>query len=368
MKRLRISVVVSALLGALFVVPGVTPAGAAPTIETIASGLDSPRGLSFGRNGALYVAEGGRGGDGPCFPGPEGGNVCAGTTGAITRIWRGEQSRVLEGLPSIAAEGTGDEGLGPVDVALRNSRMFIVLGLGADPAERPEGSHFGTLIRAEIDQSAAPGYEVVADLAAFEGEQDPDGQGPDSNPHSVLALDGRRIVADAGGNSLLHVKPGGTISVLATFPNRQVPDPFGGPDAPPVDMQSVPTSVAQGPDGAYYVGQLTGFPFPVGEAQVLRVEPGEEPTVYATGFTNIIDLAFDEAGNLYVLEIDQDSILFGEDFAGRLIRVNTDGSQDVLVEEGLFAPGGVAIGPDGAAYVTTCTVCAGGGSVVRITT
>jgi hypothetical protein len=36
-------------------------------------------------------------------------------------------------------------------------------------------------------------------------------------------------------------------------------------------MQAVPTSVAVAPDGAYYVGQLTGFPFPVGGARVFRV-------------------------------------------------------------------------------------------------
>lgn len=112
----------------------------------------------------------------------------------------------------------------------------------------------------------------------------------------------------------------------------------------------------------------SGFPFPVGGANVYRVVAGNTPTVFADDFTNIIDIAFDAAGNLYVLEIDQDSLLFGEDLAGRLVRVNTDGSRDVLIDEGLFAPGGVAIGPDGAAYVTTCTVCPGGGSVLRVAT
>jgi sugar lactone lactonase YvrE len=97
------------------------------------------------------------------------------------------------------------------------------------------------------------------------------------------------------------------------------------------------------------------------------VVPDEAPTVFAAGFTNVIDIAFDKAGNLYVLEIDQSSLLFDPEFDGRLVRVNTDGSQDVLVYEGLFAPDGIAIGPDGAAYVTTCTVCPGAGSVVRIT-
>ena len=191
MKRLRTLLLMSALIGAIVVVPSATPAAAAPTITTIASGLDAPRGLSFGRNGALFVAEAGRGGDGACFPGPEGDNVCLGDSGAITRIWRGTQERVLEGLPSLAAEGTGEGALGPHDVAPRHGNLFVVIGLGADPALRDEfapGSALGTLIRSE---GGSGRYEVVADLAQFEATEDPDGE-PDTNPHSVLALDGRR--------------------------------------------------------------------------------------------------------------------------------------------------------------------------------
>src|SRR3954454_1634206 len=52
-----------------------------PTV--IASGLDSPRLLSFGPHGALYVPEAGSGGSGPCVAGPTG-RVCFGRTGALT--------------------------------------------------------------------------------------------------------------------------------------------------------------------------------------------------------------------------------------------------------------------------------------------
>jgi hypothetical protein len=51
----------------------------------------------------------------------------------------------------------------------------------------------------------------VADIAAYEGTADPDGDGADSNPNSVVSQFLRSVVADAGGNDLLRVGPGGRI-------------------------------------------------------------------------------------------------------------------------------------------------------------
>ena len=66
----------------------VKEAAEATTVEIIASGLDSPRGLTFGPDGVLYVTEAGRGGDGPSIPSPSqpDAELFYGTTGAITRI------------------------------------------------------------------------------------------------------------------------------------------------------------------------------------------------------------------------------------------------------------------------------------------
>ena len=87
------------------------------------------------------------------------------------------------------------------------------------------------------------------------------------------------MVADSGANDLLRVAADGTISVLATFPNRLVDAPpfLGLPPGTQIPTDAVPTSVARGPDGAFYVGQLTGFPFPVGGANVYRIVPGQAP-------------------------------------------------------------------------------------------
>ena len=48
------------------------------------------------------------------------------------------------------------------------------------------------------------------------------------------------------------------------------------------------------------------------------------------------------------------------------MRVNTDGTRTEIASAGLFAPGGIAIGPDGAIYVTNNSILSGTGEVVKI--
>ena len=130
-------------------------------------------------------------------------------------------------------------------------------------------------------------------------------------------------------------------------------------------VQSVPTAVSIGPDFAIYVGELTGGPFPVGGARVHRVVPGRTPTVFASGFTNIVDLAWGPDGNLYVLEIAEHSLRAG-DRIGALIRVSRDGATQTVITEQLVAPTSLAVAYDGTIYVTNCRDCAGLGEVIRI--
>jgi hypothetical protein len=335
--------------------------GADEEWRVVASGLDSPRGLGFAPNGALYVAEAGVGGAGPCFPHPLG-EECFGATGAVTQVRQGQQRRVLSGLPSFSLTGTG-EVFGPSDVSFRGKGgMFVSIGLGNDPSFKEllpaEGQLAATVVRVKLAKGSV---KLSADIGAFELSDNPDAGLPDSNPQSVLALPSTRIVADAGGNALLRAGRKGTVSTLAVFPNRLVPNPFGGPDIP---MQAVPTSVARGPDGALYVGQLTGFPFPVGGANVYRVRPGEPPEVFAGGFTNIIDLAFAPDGTLYVLEIAHSGLL-DPATTGALIRVEGDGTHTIIASDGLTFPTGLAL-RNGKAYVSNCGVCADIGEVVAI--
>ena len=337
----------------------------------IAAGLNNPRGLNFGPEGALYVAEAGRGGAGPCAPGPEGPR-CYGATGSITRIdRRGAVTRVASGLPSLAGEG-GSFATGVHDISLRGRNAFMTIGFGGDPATRsafgPAGSDFARLAR----MNASGNWSLQEDLGAYETSANPAGDEIDTNPYGILALPGKRVVTDAGANDLLEVAANGGISTLAVFPDRMVEAPpfLGLPPGTQIPMDAVPTTVALGPDGDYYVGQLTGFPFPAGGANVYRVPAqGGVPEVYAGGFTAIIDVAFGRDGSLYVLEIAKNGLLAafeGNDWTGALIRVTPNGTRTEIASGLLFAPGGVAVGSDGALYVTNNSIFSGSGQVLRI--
>jgi hypothetical protein len=384
--RISFSVVAALVLCAC------SAAGAqAVTVDPVGEGgLRSPRHLAFSSTGDLYVAEAGRGGDGPCFVG-DFGPACFGATGAVTRITEtGDQSRIADGLASYAsdanANGTtfddGGSGIGPHGIAVRGSKsVFITNGGPTAPedaagnplsredlaAENSAARLFGRLLQVRRDGR----FNSLADIYAFERDVNPDAQvanpAIDTNATDVLVDRGRFVISDAGGNSVLVARPGGGLRALAVFPNRVVANPLGsGP--PEVPMQAVPTAIVKGPDGAYYMSQLTGFPFPVGAANVYRIDPRTgAATVYAAGFTNIMDLAFGDDGTLYVLEIDSNGIILPPP-NGAIHAIGPDGTRTTVVSPDgtLIEPGGIAVGEDGDLYVTNRSRSPDDGQVLRI--
>jgi hypothetical protein len=358
------------LLAVVLALAALLPAGSAAADsykapEVVASGLDNPRGLDVSHQGTVYVTEAGRGGSGPCISSGEMGTTCAGASGAVTEIRHGDQRRVLEGLPSLAPPN-GDGAIGPSDISLnRWGDAYLTVGLGQNPAAREELGELGPAFGLLYKVSPFAHLRAVADITAYEAENNPDQGEFDSNPNSVTSKWGRIFVVDAGGNSLLQVHRSGEISTVAVFPERLLTPPpgLGLPDE--VEVQAVPTNVIVGPDGALYVSQLTGVPFIPGAARIYRVAPGSEPEIYADGLTNVTDLAFDGHGNLYVVEIAANGLGSG-DPTGALIKIRPDGSRETVLSEGLVNPYGVAISRCGDIYVSNHGASAGVGEVLRI--
>ena len=372
---------------------GLVLAGAAPAsahhprgvdVDVIASGLDNPRHVAVAKHGDVYVAESGRGGNHAtsksCFDSPEG-FACTGATGAVTRIDRRGQRRIVTGLASFAPV-SGNTAIGPHGIYADGHDVYFTNGGPTEPtregetvlrdptlvSEEPVSEKYGKLFKLRRHG----GIREIADLWRFEYETNPDAAlaNPqvDSNPVDVYADDGRFHVADAGGNTVLRVGRFGGIRALAVFGNVPNPTPIGPPG-----IQAVPTGVVKGPDGALYMSQLTGFPFLPGSASVYRIDPRTGArSVYASGFTNAIDLDFGRDGTLYVLEIDHDGLFpvtGGPSNEGALHTVSWRGkvNRQVALPAGtLTHPGGVAVGRRGDLYVTNRSDEAANGQVLKI--
>lgn len=364
MHRVSLPTRAAAVAGSacLAMLVGIQPSSATNGWEVVASGLDNPRQLSFSPTGALYIAEAGRGGAGPCATHPELGELCLGASGAITEVKDG-QRRVVTGLPSLG----GEDVIGPSDIDVTGDQNYaITIGLGAAPDFRAEfgsgGEALGTLVSGKLRHGS---WSVLADVAANEEIANPEPTDVDSNPVGVLRKGSRYLIADAGGNAIVSTKHG-SFRTEAVFPNTLADAPpfLGLPPGTQIPMDAVPTAVTIGPDHAMYVSQLTGFPFPVGGSTIWRIADGSAPTAFATGLTNVTDLAFAKDGSLYAVQLATNGLLSGNP-SGSLVKVTPGAATHETVGADLVDPYGVAIRGD-SAYVTTCSVCIGGGEVLRI--
>lgn len=345
---------------------GREPAG---TTSVVATGLNSPRQLSFAPGGSLYVAEAGTGGPAGenCVPMPAFQNEdgCLGFTGSVARVSdKGTVKRVVRGLPSVAGPG---ESVGPFDVAFTGRNQFAVsIGLGGSPSLRAQfgddGRLLGTIATGDLRYERR-GVRLAFDAAQYEAENDWDGGANgdvDSNPTGLAVSGSGWVYTDAGGNQLVSTRRGG--STLATL--DPVPTTQPGPVPVGFAADAVPTDVVKGPDGAWYVSQLVGFPFEKGSSTIWKVRPGRDPVAYATGLTNVTALAF-SGKTLYAVELSTNGLLSGP--VGALRKITPGASEHAVVAGGLNQPYGLAIRGK-YAYVTLGAInpIEGGGSVVKV--
>jgi hypothetical protein len=375
------------------------PASADPpsvTVTPVVDGLNAPRGVAFDRQGGLYVAESGRWEGSLAGGKPTGDGVTK--TGGVSKytdattipdlVWRTPLTSLFDSM-------NGPEVLGPEGLAVtgdgctgkdgKERHGCGVLAIMSESRAWFAKTHPDAKVPEQLGQLLRldGGSGAIRDSLSNVGDQqytwtgqhpelDPGGQFPDANPYAVLVTGGDTFVADAGANTISEIQGDGTTRVIAYLPNDAVSD-------------AVPTCIAQGPDGALYVGALNflansdlstnppGIGRNPGHSNVWRINPDTHEDVlhaahlWATGLTTVTACTFDRGGNFWAAEMFQPN---GDAAPGDLARIPF-GRPKTLDRVGgghLPLPGGVAQGPDGDLYVTTgsADVTPNAGAVVRV--
>lgn len=298
------------------------------------------------------------------------GNILVADAGSGISTITGYTEMSLPGITDISTLGRGS--------------IWATVGGGEDP-EEDSGQ---ALYRTSRGQT-----RLIANLFTFEEANDPDNAGVDSNPFDVQSLGGHAaLVADAGANALLRVTNRGHVEVVATFPDQLVStenlktlvgcptdnDFCELPDNLPA--QSVPTSIAIGPDGYIYVGELKGFPAPTDSSSIWRISPDASGAVcgsssdcikvFEGGFTSIIDLAFDDNGHLFVAELDEQSWFaveaLGGGVGGTINDCNLESLSCTEVSTGIPILTAITFGNDGDLWATQNALIPGSADVIQI--
>jgi len=324
------------------------------TKSIYATGLNDPRGLKFGPDGNLYVAEAGVGGTissasfnceqapppfGPYFGSPTGGRV--------SKIVAGVRTTVTTQLPT--AVNSIQDIFGAADVAFLDNVLYVLetgggcsRGLPANPSGIYRVNSNGTT-------------SLVADLSAWQhahpvAHSNPDDFEPDGSWYSMVAVDTFFYALEANHGELVKVTRQGEVSRVVDFSATQ--------------GHIVPTAMDY--RGNFYVGNLSTFPI-MGDSKILKVNPSGNIHEVIDGLSAVLGLVVAKNSWMYVLEMTVGAP-FPTPGTGTILAISPNGDKSVLTS-GINFPTGMTMGPDGNLYVSTWGfgMPPGGGQVTKVT-
>jgi hypothetical protein len=316
---------------AIVFVHGETAAAEPAPYDVVLAGLVNPRGLTFGPDGALYVAEAGRGGDTAVRAGFYQIPFKIGRTARVTRLLpTGERETVLDQLPSVR---TPDDVFGAASVAFVDDTLYVLTAAGGRDVGDP--SFDNQLLRVERDGSVTS----VVNVTALNYQSPPLARLRDLRadveggvPFGLTAFGGKLYATDSNLETVTEIGVDGTTRRLVELPasNR------------------VLVGLTPAPDGSLWVAEYGPLPHVRGGARISRLTLDGELTDAWTGLNLAIGVAFGPDGSAYALQFAVASRTPGE---GAIVRRWPDGHVETI-SSGLTYPTAITLGPDGNLYVS----------------
>jgi sugar lactone lactonase YvrE len=298
-----------------------------PVVAPFTSGLNQPRGMAFDAAGNLLVAEAGA-----LDPAQRSGSQPE--TNHSSRVVRidpqGRPTTVVDGLPYTRYITSGD--VGAADVAVLGDVLYVLTGEGYDDR----------LSRSVLRIAPGTVPQPVVNLLDFATATLPleyqmsTGSAP-SNPYAMVAApDGHALyITDGASGRVLRVALDGTVELFAELP-----------DMPPL------AGLAFGPDQKLYVAMFSVLPHTPGSGAIWAADTSGTLTLAVQGLTMPIDVGFDAAGTMYVLEFSTDPRPAQPYTAGhgRLLRIERDGTRTIVLDR-LNYPTAMVFAPTGDLYI-----------------